>query len=376
MTVKQFIRQFHLILALSVGLVFAVAGLTGSVLVFDHAIDEALNSKIIFVHENKNQPRLSYQSLLKNAKQAVGEEYYISAVIAPRHPESSQMFWYKSHDENDERLREIYLNPYTGAVLGTRIWGEYFTTFLYSLHYTLLLGDTGKNIMGAVGMGSLILLCSGLYLWWPRLGKRRWKTALSMKLKGAAKSQKRHYDWHRLSGIYSSLFLIILVISGTAMEWKKPFSVLVGTILPVSKTGPSVLEEGRVGRITVDRAIAIAGSQFPDSQFDRVYFPHDPSEPWRLTFTPPHDPKVENGYNRLAIDPVSGKILSYQDWNEAKSGDALVHWMFPLHSGEALGIIGRMIVFLSGLMPTILCVTGIIWWLRPAGRKPKPVTRR
>jgi len=41
-----------------------------------------------------------------------------------------------------------------------------------------------------------------------------------------------------------------------------------------------------------------------------------------------------------------------------------VEWLYPLHTGEAFGFTGQLIILIAGLMPLILYVTGVIRWLQ------------
>lgn len=49
---------------------------------------------------------------------------------------------------------------------------------------------------------------------------------------------------------------------------------------------------------------------------------------------------------------------------------------FSLHSGYLLGIPGRMLIALSGLVVAMLSVTGVyVWWRKRGARRGKQVSR-
>lgn len=62
------------------------------------------------------------------------------------------------------------------------------------------------------------------------------------------------------------------------------------------------------------------------------------------------------------IEQYTGNVLEIRNPIQSNSGDFFVRLLHPLHSGEVAGLTGRLIVFFSGFLPTILFVTGLIRW--------------
>ncbi|MEH2144762.1 MAG: PepSY-associated TM helix domain-containing protein [Nostoc sp.] len=70
---------------------------------------------------------------------------------------------------------EVYVNPYTGAILGNSLHPNAVQRFLqivYELHTSLKLGDLGLQILGVVGLVTCIVAIAGIILWpgWRKLG--------------------------------------------------------------------------------------------------------------------------------------------------------------------------------------------------------------
>jgi uncharacterized iron-regulated membrane protein len=65
----------------------------------------------------------------------------------------------------------------------------------------------------------------------------------------------------------------------------------------------------------------------------------------------------------VLVDPWSDKVIGVRD-NSA----SVLAWMRPLHQGTGLGVVWRFLVFLSGLVPSLFVVTGIIMWLKKRRR--------
>lgn len=359
-TSYNIIRRLHLWLALSIGLLFVVAGLSGSIITFDHAIDERLNPALLLVSGETSRPRLSYDTMLATARtHASAQGLYVSGLQAPRLPNSTQMFWMRPlQKSHGMQTHELFIHPYTGEVLGQRVWGDYFTSFVYMFHHTLWLGKTGKLILGYCAIGMLLMLFTGVYVWWPRgQGEKRWSHALKIKRKAGI--LRRLLDFHRVAGIYGLLTLTIVVSTGIYAVFPEFFREAAGATPPLR----AVAGEQTDQTLTVEEAIAQMKQAQPESRFNRIYFGHH-GEDVLITLSTPADPRAEHGYNRVTLHPATGELRGQRRWSEASSSDRFFGWMFPLHNGEAFGQTGRIIVLITGLLPMVLMVTGCWRWLR------------
>ncbi|MES2943861.1 MAG: PepSY domain-containing protein, partial [Pseudomonadota bacterium] len=70
------------------------------------------------------------------------------------------------------------------------------------------------------------------------------------------------------------------------------------------------------------------------------------------------------GLSNLYIDAMDGKVLSQNRPWEGTAADVFVQLQFPLHSGRILGLPGRILMSLMGLLVAMLSVTGIVIWIR------------
>lgn len=375
MSLRTFLRRLHLFLACTVGLIFVFSGVTGSIIVFDHAIDEKLNPDLLLAEAPyEGAERLPYQTLLEKAEaHYAGTEHYVLGLQSPRVADSSQMFWIKSPKVGSHGALELYLNPYTGAVLGERRSGTYFSSYVYMLHHTLLMGNNGKLLIGYSGIGILLMLGIGIYLWWPQSGQ--WRKAVT--LKRGARRTRRLLDLHRIGGIYGLVVMVVTVFSGMSIIFPGFYSGATESVSPVAAAPvatPVPLEERRGELVSLDRAIANATASLEGSRFSRVYFGQDRGgKTWLMTFAHPDDPKKSHGYERLTVHPYTGEVVQLRRWPLASGGDQFLAWLFPLHSGEALGMTGRLLVFIGGGLPMLLLVTGIWRWRRKAAKRAQLV---
>jgi uncharacterized iron-regulated membrane protein len=116
--------------------------------------------------------------------------------------------------------------------------------------------------------------------------------------------------------------------------------------------------------ITMAQAVAIADKRYPTGRPYWIYGATGPTS----TYTVCKNDVQESGsilHRRCVVmDLYSGKILDVDDPAIGTAGEVFTHWQWPLHSGQAFGWTGRILVFLSGLACPMLFVTGVIRWLQ------------
>ena len=351
----------HRWLGLTVGLLFVLLGLTGSALVFDHAIDEWLNPELL-LSESSAVPR-PLSELLAAAEEATPEP--VAAMSRPRIPEGVWTAWVQTGTEELPEWTQVYVDPATATVTGTRVWGTDLMGTIYRLHYTLLGGDVGAVVVGLAGIVLMVSVISGLYLWWPLL-RNGWRAALVIR-----RDARFTYDLHKTVGAVSSLLLLVIAFTGVYMtfpEWIKPAV----RVLSEETPHPRDLKAHQAtdgAPLLPEEALAIAQQRFPEAKFDHFHPPGDDGV-YEMAFRQSGEIQRSYGRSQVFVDPHTGEIVAERDTHNATAADSFIAAQFPLHNGEAFGLVGRWIVFFSGLTPAVLYVTGcMLWWRRRASRR-------
>lgn len=369
---RLWMRRLHLALGLTVGLLFVVLGLSGSLLVFYREIDAALNPEVQ-VAEGVRPP--SWEA--------------VDAALRRAHPDRAGS-WRIEVPEDGGVITARYMNPVETAgqgfgpllswvdprgptVVRSELWGRFAMTWLYDLHFRLLAGDAGMRLLGAFGILILLLIGGGVWIWWPRPGHAR----AALTLKRHASPQRRVFDLHNLSGVYGLVPLLLLAATGTLLclpEQVKPALSAVSPLFkaPVLRSTP----DGRP-RLTPDRAAAIARARFHHAALKWIETPDGPSGVYRLTLRQPGEPGVRFPRTSVWVDQYDGRVLAVRDGLRDSGGDRLLNWLHPLHSGEAGGMLGRCLACLAGLLPLGLAATGVLrWWHRARARRACDARRR
>lgn len=200
----------HRWLGLTVGLLIVLLGLTGSLLVFDHAIDEWLNPELLLTDGGgARRPLLDVIAAAGRAR--AGGTSHALAVSKPRVVNGIWTIWFQEGTESQPTFALVYVDPYTAEVTGQRVWGTDLLSCIYKLHFTLHGGDFGETVVGVAGLLLLISIGSGLCLWWP-LWKSGWRPAFAIR-----SGPRFNYDLHKVVGVFSSAVLLVVAFTGVYM---------------------------------------------------------------------------------------------------------------------------------------------------------------
>ncbi len=372
---RQLLILLHKYTGLTLGVLLTVTALSGSLLVFDRELDELLTPDTASFEPATTLA--SFQLALDNARAAVDNGTEPTRLMLGRHSGAPHIIRFPTPEGAPGPI-EVSINPGTGEALSVRTWGEYPVTWIYHLHLSFLGGHTGEIVVGIMGFCLLFFCLSGVVIWWPKIskGQRQWRRALTIK-RGAG-SFRLNYDLHKTTGIYLLPLFILLAVTGIEIVWHDPFERVVAAVLPV-REDPNPLSQPGPGDITIDDAAEIAQAVFPESRMGRLYLPATDTAPWRVTFMHPNEWWNEYGASTVYIDRYNGAVLDIWDSRELPAGSTFLTWMFPLHNGDALGMPGRIAIFISGLLMAGLFITGIYMWLkkrRPALRKEKQTSEQ
>jgi uncharacterized iron-regulated membrane protein len=368
--------QLHRWLGLVLGPVFVLLGLSGSLLVFYTEIDAAI-TPVLAVPGPAPEIR-SWQAVLDALERAQPQRDRGWRIELP--PEGRGIVtarYLKPAETAGEFFAPLLVSvhPQTGQVLAERFWGRFAATWVYDLHFSLLVGEPGVQVVGVLGLLFTLALVAGLLLWWPRAG--HWRSALRLRFGGPP--QRRHYDWHKALGLGGAALLLVLSLTGIVLAlptWVEPLFHTVGGPAP----SPRPVAPRLPGQplLPLDAALARVQAHWPGAVPRWVDTPAAGSAVLRVRLWLPGDPSRRFPHSLLWLHAQTGAVLAARDARQLPAGDALLAWVHPLHNGEALGLAGRVLVCVTGLVPLGLALTGWLRWrdrrrarrLAVQGRRP------
>lgn len=381
---RKFWLTVHLYIGLFAGAVFVLIGVAGSLSVFGPEIDTALNSSIKKT-QGKLLPSASFQSMDDIAAAAIavmpaqGKPY---ALVFPSQPDENFIITYSTSTQalNQSEWFQVFVNPYTAAVVGQRLmfdtgnpWRGSLMHFFVRFHYTLAIGEIGSSFVGIVALLLLFLILTGLLLWCPSPAKL-W-TALV--IKRYASVHRFNFDLHKTFGFYGSLVLLIVLVSGLEMVFPNYVDGLIKVFShsALKSNTPVSIPTDTSESISLAQVVATTEKRFPDGAYKWIFFPQGRQDAYRVVKRSPEEVNRTRPRRTLWIDQYSGKILQERDPIADSSGDVFLQWLYPLHNGEAFGVAGRIIIAITGLVPMVLYITGVIIWRQKLRAKKQSFNR-
>lgn len=370
--VRLAVRRVHLWLGLTLGLLFAVIGASGSALVFYTAIDAALHP-VVQADAGDPPHGLRREGGVAGAGAGLGatlDRAFATGSARFRHPGGKWTFevtgeagaiparYYPAAmpGHHADRLM-VWFSPDGGRIVRVAPWGGYLMSWIYQLHMELLAGELGLQIVGWSGVAMLALLVSGVVAWWPR---GSWRKALAFKREAAPIRRLR--DLHKLTGVWSMALLFVLVATGVLLALPSVTQALLapGTpLVPVSAAVPAGARPVAIGQ-----ALAAAQRALPDGRLVFVDVPIGGTAPIRARYQVPGDPHARFPASYVYLDQVSGRVLGVHDARRGGVGARVNLWVRTLHDGTVGGLATRVLAVVAGLMPGALFVTGLLHWLR------------
>lgn len=372
-TFKKIIGKLHLWLGLSSGLVVFIVALTGCIYVFSQEITHTLRKDAMYVN-SKGAETLPVSELWENTQKKIGNEYEISSVHVYNDPEKNWTFnCYESNEDAItyfgavEYYQTIYVNPYTGAIAGMYDEKHDFFNLVKFLHWSLLLStDYGQPIVGWATFIFVLMLISGIILWWPRK-KNAVKQRFTFGWKKSTRWKRKNYDLHNVLGFYMASVLLIVAFTGMvwAFSW---FEALVYVVSARSTTPPvylrteSVFAEKKDPR-SIDFALKQAKATYPNTNGYSLSEGDDSTGVINVYVQ--QNPGTYYISHSMQFDKYTGAFLGKKEHKDKNFGEKVITANYDIHVGAILGIPGKILAFIASFICSTLPVTGfIIWWGR------------
>jgi len=221
-----------------------LSGLTGSVIAFEHEFDRWLNPGVLTVEPSDEQ--LPVEAWIDATEKAYPQTQVIFVTL-PRHTdEPATMFLAPRVDPDSGEpvnvpgdVDQAFVHPGTAEVLaardrdGFRFDRLHAIPFIYTLHFTIHLGQWGMWIFGGIAIVWFFDCFVGAYLAWPKATWEAIKRALTVKWRASA--TRVNYDLHRAGGLWLWVVLAVLAFSGFSMNLHEElFDPMVEAVAPMT----------------------------------------------------------------------------------------------------------------------------------------------
>jgi len=365
---KYIAVQLHLWLGISSGLVVFIVALTGSLLVFEEELEPVINRSFHVVNAPEDKSRLSLDSLTKIVNTRFPENKISRIIIQPEDERTIVMGLKNGKKERD--ILSAAINPYTGEITGSRNEEDTFFEVVLRLHRYLCLGDSGKLITGISCVMFLIIMITGLVLWWPNRKNQKQR----FRVKWDASFKRLNWDLHAVFGFYVLPFVFLIALTGLVWSYK-----WVNNLIYLALDGkPQQKREAPINVMLIkntqthfEQIWQETDRQLPNHGKISISIPEKDS--LSITVTKVDDEAaIANIVSSLYFDKNNGKLVSKLLYKDETTGFKARRIIFPVHTGSLLGWPTKIIAFIVALITASLPVTGfIIWFVRKFKTKKK-----
>lgn len=284
------------------------------------------------------------------------------------------------------KLRSVYINPYNGKILGSLDNDKKFTEIFKKLHSDLIVGGTLANrLIELAACWTVILLVTGIYIWWPRNKAPIWGTFIPRFKK---KGRTFWRDMHAVPAFWLSIFILIIIATG--LPWSGVVGEGINRLAASTNTGyppfaQSFGERPESKLLTKEIAEDVpwatenlpvpsstTNGYVPLSLEDVTYIAQSAKMKKPYTISMPQGPKgvytistsdtKPNDTATLHIDQYSGSILTDVRFADYGMMAKAITIGIALHEGRLFGIVNQIIGLLVCFGLVGIIISSFIMW--------------
>jgi uncharacterized iron-regulated membrane protein len=363
---KRLLQTVHLWMGLLLALPIIVIGLSGSALLLQR---EILAYSVPGASTEGEHAKLA--EVIASAQSVAPENATARSVVPPQFSGAPMTVNFDAGGRPPRTL--VHVDPVSLDVLGTApiVNRGPILDFLIQAHAFLMLPAwIGFPIVGWMAAAMTFMAVSGIVLWWPRKGT--WRHAFW--IRSGARGLRFHIEFHHVMGFWGSLILFAMGVSGLYLVFPETFRTSVEAVLPTEQYFGSSDRTYAPGQVPLDAdgAIKAALTAVPNTRVTNVQLPPNADLPFVVHLeTTEFGPKLPAIL--VTLNARTGEINFIDDPRTYSLGDRFLNLQHALHFGIGLGWIWKVLVFVSGILPLALAITGLVmWWKRRAVRAPVP----
>ncbi|MFG6430417.1 PepSY-associated TM helix domain-containing protein [Roseateles sp. LYH14W] len=355
------------------------AALTGLLYVFTPQIEAWRHADVDRVNVGSQRLPLDVQV---QAALAAAPDAALRHVVSAHAADDSTQVWLRAphahhgaggeHDHGLPSGSIVYVNPYTGQVLGQLQEMDRFKTWAKKLHSNALQGDGWRWLIELGASWMLVLFATGLVMWWPRpqaRGGDGWRALVPRWGRGRA-------TWRDLHAVVAiALGLVLAVVLVTGLTWAehsgKRFRDMQRSLSQDAPRAPKGLQStaAESPHLSWQAAYDTARSRAPDIAM-QLTPPAGKDGVWRAEN---FDRSQPTGRFSLALDARTGATLFASGWYDFPALAQATAVGIPFHRGE-FGVWNQVLLALAALAAVFSVVSGfVMWWQRrPRGKVAAP----
>ena len=352
-------------------------GLTGSALVFAPEIDHAVNHAQFTPTAGDVGPAKAMAAARKARPDDV-----VRFVTTPASGDTGGMYLVYTTD-TDAEYHSTVVDPGTGKVTSADHhepgWLSLAERLHFNLNSTAVFGFAPLSVMGWMSAAWLLVIATGIYLWyWP--GVKRWARAVKVRRKRGRFTF--HLDLHKAVGLVTIVPLTLVAITGINFAFPEQVrsvwnvvtfgtydehpSQEVSTSTPIAGATPISADDAAAIVQRLDRNLRISAVTTPGGS---------PVGVWEVDATSDHAFLSSAGGEHdisFDVDQYTGQVLSVEDPHDKSLADtAYDDWSYDVHFGTFGGTTTKVLWVGLGIAPVVLGITGTVMWFVRRGKRKR-----
>lgn len=357
-TLNQWLWKWHFIAGLiAVPFVF-VLSVTGTIYLFKDQVEAPHIANVQTVADQPVTSAISYQQQLEIATKALGKA--VNEVVVPVSANMATEFAVGRFSHK----KSAFVNPYSGEVTGNFNPKDTWMHTVRKLHGELLGGAVGTKIVELVACWTIVLVLTGLYVWFP-FKSGNLKGVFTIRFNQGRRTFFR--DLHAVTGFWFSLVLLLTLAGG--LPWTDVFGgsfkkvqKLTNTGYPATWNGVGLSSEPADKPLTLDAMMDIAKAQKLEGKLT-VGLPRN----GKGTFSVSNSNFDLGKQKMLRFDQYSGQLVKAHNWEDVGILMRGRMWVMAFHQGQ-LANWNWWLMFLFSILLAIMSLAAVASYLL---RKPE-----
>ena len=377
MTLRSFVFWPHLVSGVLAGGVVLTMSVTGVLLTYEKQMIARADGSVRL--SGAAADRLPPEALIERVVAQHGA--LPAAVLVPARPDRPALV--------TVRQTVHLVDPYSGATLGASAprLRAFFRTVTDIHRWLAVQGEARASARAVTGWANflfLLMVLSGIYLWWPRRWTRQHVKAvavLNVKLSGKA----RDFNWHNAIGAWCAVPLVCVVLGAIPISFPWATALIyraVGETPPAPapiRAGAGTAQPSGAPLVTLtglNDAWKRAEAQVDGWRTLTLRVPTAAQSPFVFTIDRGTAGQPQHR-GTLTVQRDGSGALSWEPFQAQSTGRRIRTFLRFLHTGEVFGIAGQTVAGVASLGAVFLVWTGLaLSWRRFFGRKRRPEERR
>lgn len=352
--------RWHIISALLTLPVIIILNVTGIIYLYKDSFNDWSYQKERYlpVSEKKDIPLYSYQQQLNIVNR---HSHPLSANRIVLNKKNNMATTFYLNTEGHAR-HAVYVDPHTLNIQGEYIQKQSLMYLIRKLHGELLSGLPGTLLVELTACWLIVMLLTGLYVWWPN---NKWRLSGLFWVRTNSGTRVMWRDLHVVTGFYACLVILVILLGG--LPWTEVFGSAYKAIQTQTQTGfpegwrfPSTSKKNTIHQdapLNLDQMVAIAESlNLPGEVVLKFDQPGN-------VFSVSNRSFYLSDQHQIHISSIDGQIIKHFKWDDVGIMMQARLFLMRFHQGE-YGLWNWYLVLFASLLFLFSNIAGLVSYLK------------